>query len=819
MTVTTTVSRISYTGDGTSTVFSVPFYFLLATDLAIFADDAELVSGYSVSGAGVDTGGSVVFDTAPGVGVDIQIVRDPDSLQNTHLPPNDPFPSKAVETGLDKLTMLVQRIIDRLSRIIQFPDTETTPNGTLPLASARANHLFGFDSLGGISMYPVTASVGAGDMRVDTFTSGVDFTPGVTTSLTLSRAPGSQANAEVFYDGVFQGPDQWSAIGTTLTFNAPIPVGVGKVYVRLGTTLSTQTPPNRSVGDPQLSWGDILSRQVANVAALRALDTTVYSRASTKGYYNPGDGGEADFYLDAADNTTPDNNGTVIAPLSGTGRWKMTYGDVVSARCFGVIPGVSNVGARLNQALVDHLNKYRLTFPWGQILTGTTIIDIPGGADCGGVGPVNSNYGPIISTAPHGTQIVSAVPNDYAVRIAYNTPMVLGGTNVGNFEITNPAGKGMYCQSMGTGAIIHDIGIHDCLQKGAHFSYFQDSSLINLEVVFCGADTDYGVTFDINCNACRIDKLLIVGCRQPLLVQDSTYFDFYNPHIEQGEYPPGDPNEVLNRAYIGGGFKLQNCQSINFYGGVYVPNSSGYLATFYSIAESTTPFYLVTDAFCKNIKMFGPKFSSPRNGSRFLSVTNMEVIGGTFNNAVSTVTAVEGTNLKIRDGQAELFDNQAQTNLLFGFFGGRSEVSDFEIVCSNPSSTTKSSGALIDGVVDVGRYKITVDKYFSQLGNNAIYRGPTGISGTGYSLSTGTLDIQKQNAGDAIIINTIASSLLSLNNYHGQGDKYTVVNNTGGSLTVGTGGNISTPSTITVPAFGSIDLKHIPGTNILSPVV
>ena len=71
----------------------------------------------------------------------------------------------------------------------------------------------------------------------------------------------------------------------------------------------------------------------------------------------------------------------------------------------------------------------------------------------------------------------------------------------------------------------------------------------------------------------------------------------------------------------------------------------------------------------------------------------------------------------------------------------------------------------------------------------------------------------------AIVINSVSGALLSLNNYHGQGCKYTVVNNTAGNLTVGTGGNISTPSAITVPAFGSIDLKHIPGTSALSPVV
>lgn len=816
MTVTTTVSRIPYVGDGVSTVFNVPFYFLQSTDLAVYLNGSKAVGGYTVNGAGADSGGTVVFNTPPGAGVQVQIVRDPDLLQNTHLPPNDPFPAKTVETALDKLTMLIQRVVDRLARIIQFPDTEGSVNGTLPPAASRASQLFGFDSLGNISMYPVTTSVGAGDRVPFNFVSGVDFSPGAL-SLTLPRAPGATGNVEVHFDGVPQDFTQWSVSGTTLTFAQPIPSYVGRVWGYVGTTLSSSTPPSNSVGDSQIAWNGLIDRKVDTVAALRALDGSRYNAVATRGYYAANDGGNAEFDKDPSDTTSADNNGTILVGADGT-RWKMRPRPEVSAACFGVIPGVANVGSRLNQALADHKGKYRLLLPLGQILTGAVIIDIPGGSDVGGVGPVNSNYGPIISTAQHGTQIVSSVPNDWAVRIAYNTPMVLGGTKVGNFEIKNTLGKGLYCQSIGTGGLIHDIGVHDCLQDGAQFSYFQDSSLINLEVVNCGGATSYGVRFDTNCNACRVDKLLIVQCRQPLWVDSSTFFDFYNAHIEQGEYA-SPPNNVVNCTFIAGGFKFTNCQHVNFYGGLFVPNSSTYLASQYSIAESATPFYFTTDAACKNIKMFGPKFSSPLNGSRFVSANNLELIAPTFNNPASTVTAVEGTNVKIRGGQAELYDNQTQTTMLFSYTASRSVITDFEIICSNPSSATKTAGALFDGVVEVGSYKVTVDKRFNHLGTSALYRGPSGTGGIGYTLTGGVIDVQKQNAGDAIVINSVSGALLSLNNYHGQGCKYTVVNNTAGNLTVGTGGNISTPSAITVPAFGSIDLKHIPGTSALSPVV
>lgn len=77
---------------------------------------------------------------------------------------------------------------------------------------------------------PSTSSV---DIVDKTFSSGVDFTPGVTTALTLSRSFGSIPRLWVFFDGAFQGDDQiLSLVGTTLTFTAAIPVGVSKVYVK-----------------------------------------------------------------------------------------------------------------------------------------------------------------------------------------------------------------------------------------------------------------------------------------------------------------------------------------------------------------------------------------------------------------------------------------------------------------------------------------------------------------------------------------------------------------------------------------------------------
>jgi len=72
-----------------------------------------------------------------------------------------------------------------------------------------------------------------GPQMVDeTFVGGVDYTAGTTTVLTLKESFSSSARLWVFFDAVFQGDDQYSLSGTSLTFTSAIPVGVQKVYVK-----------------------------------------------------------------------------------------------------------------------------------------------------------------------------------------------------------------------------------------------------------------------------------------------------------------------------------------------------------------------------------------------------------------------------------------------------------------------------------------------------------------------------------------------------------------------------------------------------------
>lgn len=95
-----------------------------------------------------------------------------------------------------------------------------------------------------------------GNLTDAAFVAGTDFTPGTTTSLTLPVLPGSISNIWVYFDTAFQDDSQIaSLVDKVLTFNSPIPVGVTRVSVKIGTTIAVGTPGSGSVTDLAVSVG------------------------------------------------------------------------------------------------------------------------------------------------------------------------------------------------------------------------------------------------------------------------------------------------------------------------------------------------------------------------------------------------------------------------------------------------------------------------------------------------------------------------------------------------------------------------------------
>jgi hypothetical protein len=285
MTVSTSTSTASYTANGSTTTFAYPFKIFANSDLAVILRNNTtgvetlqvLNSAYTVTGAGSDAGGSVVFGTAPATGNTVFIRRSLPLTQETNFVPNDPFPAEAHEDALDKLTMLVQQInVSGVENSIRVPTSEAgITNTLLPISSQRPNTFFTFDVNGNISLVPI-ATTNPTSMYFQKFTGD-----GTTVNFTLSSAPGGTgATMMVYIDGVYQekGTSAYTISGAVLTFSEAPPVNASIEVVTfdvsaIGTTsaaATTQTNASYSANNVQAALDDIITNSTGTGNLVRA---------------------------------------------------------------------------------------------------------------------------------------------------------------------------------------------------------------------------------------------------------------------------------------------------------------------------------------------------------------------------------------------------------------------------------------------------------------------------------------------------------------------------------------------------------------------
>jgi hypothetical protein len=160
MTVSSATNRVSYNGNGSTTVFAYTFKIFDEDDLTVIIRAANgtettktITTHYTVSGVGNSGGGNVTMLTAPASGETLVIIRELDLVQELDIVPNDPFPASSVEDALDKLTFMVHQHEETLGRTIKASKTNTITGSEFTISAAdRANKVFAFDSSGNVSI-------------------------------------------------------------------------------------------------------------------------------------------------------------------------------------------------------------------------------------------------------------------------------------------------------------------------------------------------------------------------------------------------------------------------------------------------------------------------------------------------------------------------------------------------------------------------------------------------------------------------------------------------------------------------------------------
>ena len=365
MTVQTTTSRADYTGNGVTTAFTVPFYFLDNSHLTVLrtviatgvSTTLAITTDYTVSGAGVSAGGTITCVTAPTSAQKISILRNVPLTQLSHYVPNDPFPAATHEQIVDQLTMEVQQINELVSRAITLPAATVGVSTSLP--TAQPNQLLAFNSSGN-----AITTVNAADVLTVAYSSGYSVQSfsgnSSTTVFTLSASPGAIANLEVFISGVRQRPTtDYTLSGTAMTFVAAPGTGTNNILARWGTTLGIGIPSDTSVTTAKIADSNVTTAKIAdsNVTTAKLADASVtVTKISATG--------------------TPASNSV----LKGDGSW-------------GSLPAATGGGSDAVFLLNGQTVSSNYTIPTGQ--------------NAGSFGPITINTGITVTVPDNSTWTVS----------------------------------------------------------------------------------------------------------------------------------------------------------------------------------------------------------------------------------------------------------------------------------------------------------------------------------------------------------------------------------------------------------------------------
>jgi len=108
MPVSVQTPLIEYTGNGSTKIFAYPFRILKSTDLRVYLNGVLTTTGYTVSGVGVSTGGSVTFTTAPASGITVKLQRSIDLDRTTDYVEGGALRANVLDDDIDRTVMMVQ---------------------------------------------------------------------------------------------------------------------------------------------------------------------------------------------------------------------------------------------------------------------------------------------------------------------------------------------------------------------------------------------------------------------------------------------------------------------------------------------------------------------------------------------------------------------------------------------------------------------------------------------------------------------------------------------------------------------------------------
>lgn len=266
--------------NGNKVTFNFGFEIQQSSHLQVIqSDDVTLLeiiltTGFTVSGAGNENGGFITFTVAPVTGKKITMKRNITIDQLTDLRNSGAWLPENHEASFDLLTMFVQQLEEELGRAIQVNISSGTDPATL-LAQAQADAAAAAVSAAAAAVSAAEAAgsaAGVGAPAFEFFIKTTDYTPGVTTTLTLATAPTASEFLIIIFDGIVQQPTRggstaWSLAGSVVTFTEALP-DTEEIFIISGGVASVLTPDDNTVTSVKIVDGSIINVDINAAAAI-----------------------------------------------------------------------------------------------------------------------------------------------------------------------------------------------------------------------------------------------------------------------------------------------------------------------------------------------------------------------------------------------------------------------------------------------------------------------------------------------------------------------------------------------------------------------